>query len=196
MPRHRKTLRVPGGKSFLRPTRIARGQHGDRWFDGPNVVRVATLNGLQDRLHGKGWNRIGGGVYGFAMGKGNLVWKCTNEARFDEGYKRFAWGVINRLFPAWCMPKIKLVLVADDGSYALLMERLTTLGFNAPYETQRRVEGSRWAAPGRPEWSDPLSQVVAKIVEFGRMWGFGNDLHGGNWMLRRDGSVVITDPLS
>lgn len=93
-----------------------------RWFTGPRILRVASLDGFQRRLLAKGWNYEGGGAWGTAMRKGNLVWKWENSHN-SIGYRTFVHAVLSGQFDDVkdAVPRFRLAIMDNQGQLAVLM---------------------------------------------------------------------------
>jgi hypothetical protein len=194
---------------------------GGEWAVGERVHRVASLAELQNRLRARGWEQVGAGYYGTAHAKGGLVWKISS--RHDDGYKVWAWMVLTGKLAHRCanLPRIKLMLVDDTGACAVLMERLDcTLGEaifgQKPAHTRHHraamafeADHDRFHYNGKLTGFDPKHAEIFHILRLLRLGMQGSeqfegaerltrhseDFHRGNFMLRKDGTVVITDPI-
>ena len=93
-----------------------------RWFTGPRILRVATLDGFQQRLADKGWQYEGGGAWGIAMRKGNLVWKWENS-HDSIGYRTFVHAVLSGQFDDVkdAVPRFRMAIMDNHGQLAVLM---------------------------------------------------------------------------
>ena len=93
-----------------------------RWFTGPRILRVASLDGFQQRLADKGWHYEGGGAWGTAMRKGDLVWKWENS-HDSIGYRTFVHAVLSGQFDDVkdAVPRFRMAIMDNHGQLAVLM---------------------------------------------------------------------------
>ena len=185
------------------------------------IVKVASILDYYNRIarYDCSWELVGSGFYGSAYAKGDMVWKfdLTGTKR-RQGYRRFAEAVAKGHLCGPHYPRIKLMLVDSTGRCAVLMERLSFTLSKMEYKDYDRFcevtfsigEHKTHTLSGRKTLYGPVllpvlqreTQRLADIMSrkvpaprgLGSLVGRGNDMHNGNFMFRKDGTVVITDP--
>lgn len=167
---------------------------------------VESIADLEKRLRNKGWSYGDIGEHGYVMLKGDLAWKITRSR--DVGYCRYISQVASGRFSGPHVPRIRLVLKDREGRVAVLMERLEqtiyeVYGFDSPLEHtllsifKHRNYVGNWSAL---RWYCVRYRVPLSFFAFARrLTAYASrrlDIHGGNIMLRRDGTLVVIDPMS
>lgn len=170
----------------------------------PGVVSVPSLERHRKRLNRRGWRTLGGGSYGTAYGKGLLVWKVSHGGKgHDDGARRYLADLVSGAIPKTPhAPRVKVLLVDDEGEFAALMERMDTTIYEAGGDTYSRANSTLDRARGWSRTGSLRGIGDIRFAAFARYLVrkyrnvYGEDLHGGNVMVARDGRLVITDPIS
>jgi len=167
------------------------------------------------QLASMGWNEIGRGGYSgvYANKKKTYVLKISD--RYDAGYEAYVKLIHNYKnvhFPR--IGDIKKLRIAGKNYYVHLIEKLIEF----PYRLGEQIAENIDDAIGVLE-EVPRNKIDEQLKEyFGKaipkyiandppmkeaIWLIANspgsnwlDIHGGNFMKRKDGTIVITDPYS
>jgi hypothetical protein len=157
------------------------------------------------RLERRGYERLGDGLYSIVLAKPGSN-KVVKVARCLDDWPRYiAWasmrGELGNKAPlvtslkvmrqsepdCWGNPAHFYVAVMERLSATLTQHRAAAEGAASAeaLKLYRAFLGCRTYPDGWQGYMDELRRTFAHL-----------DLHGGNWMLRLDGSMVLTDPLS
>ena len=175
------------------------------------IIRVWSLNDFANHMMiNKDWIIAGEGLYGRALVKGNLCWKVSHDAvkANDDGYIAYAIAIVRDMIPhSIYAPRIKLIILADDGSYAVLMERLAiTLNdlehTDGNWKSWNAINNTRLAVKYDREDDQELGEMIYPLFKFlrfiksalGHSWAL--DLNSGNIMMRHNGQIVVSDPFA
>lgn len=164
------------------------------------VMRVKDVGYFRDMLLG---NRcmLGQGLYGRVYDDGDTVIKVW---RSDPAYEAFRVAITDADCASVHWPKAyEPVTRVTDGTEYFTFTRLEKLHSAADMDSWERAEVLRlrdWLH----SWSNyglavgPLSgeqhKVATTLLRL-QMDGHSLDLHRGNYMYRKDGTFVITDPV-
>lgn len=178
------------------------------------ILKVTlTTSTLRVRLARKGWDHLGEGVFGVAYGRGNLVWKIQAG---DGGWAHYIRAVAAGEFCGPHAPRVKVVFALKGGGTAALMERLTDSrralrgrtveGYSTPEaiasglrSLARNVGALRLDDEARSGLKAMPPSLKVYAAELGRWAPEVNsriDLHAGNFLVRRNGTIVVTDPVA
>ncbi len=178
----------------------------EAWCEGRRVLRVKSLEGFRDNLRERRWEFINDGDYSAVYKRGDLVWRYSTGYTGDA-YRYYAWSILQGfLGSSPHLPRLHLMIMDDDGRFAVLMERLSTTlrdyrqidGLGVRNHLQTLRDSVRAADEAEISAIMPLARIGAKL----KAWFLDTDLasffdlHDRNWMLRRDGCVVLTDPIA
>ena len=157
---------------------------------------------LVDFLHRRGFERLGAGIYSVVMARGDSD-RCIKICRgryyhhartADQWCKYILWA--HRMgYTGTFAPKLYSLHCFEDGLYAAVIERLwITLGdcqgekYLEYYNLSRGIH--EWFVESYPGPRGDFYRAFNKAFQ-------GNlDLHEENWMIRHNGDLVLTDPLS
>ena len=172
-------------------------------------IRREEPNGyfkMREWLERKGFKKLGSGAYGIVLGKDNSdkVIKLIRDPRRDGWVEYVQWAKQNKYLGTFA-PRVDSYKFVKDGNAGFgmaVMERLDKTFHSVPREHDAHfvqeamlhtLKGNELAAkflalhkPGAEEF----------ILSFREKFGDYGDFHSGNWMTRKDGSVVLIDPLS
>lgn len=141
---------------------------------------------IKKRLQSAGQKELGAGVYGAAYSKGDSVIKVYED---DPAYHAFAKFAKQNHPNDPHLPKIRAVgKIKGTNMGAVRMEKLEPLESSHPARTHDY--GVRGYIKDHPTLSKSLQNIRQKFPH--EMM----DIHSGNVMKRKDGTLVITDPLA
>ena len=166
---------------------------------------------FEKKLQKMGWRLLDTGKFSavFENPSKNFILKVTY--RVDKGYEHYVNIIKRSRNPHF--PKIgdmKVIPYGGNNYYVYLIEKLNPLhGYerfelvrnldsviNRPNESLISIFERHYGVP-IPEYlsSQPKLVQALRIIgkNIGKQW---NDLHAGNIMKRKDGTIVITDPYS
>jgi len=166
-------------------------------------MAIVTSDKLMEFLRKKGLGKLGGGAFSdvFAAPTSDRAIKVS---RRDDCWPKYILWTTAEGYAGTFAPKVySLRYYSDQGFYVATMERLSSIRSNDPdaqtpeakaaRQLRSRIIEAAWNATGEPAKDiAPMVDFVKKIRNLGEQ----TDFHDGNWMLRRDGSLVITDPIS
>jgi len=176
----------------------------------PNVAFLTldmTGDQFLNRRRARNWAQAGAGMFGTALVKGRLAWKVQPHIRAGWG----AWVTMCALghIKGPFAPRVRVLVSLSCGGVAALMERLRPAPEVLPeFRDQDDVsEALRSAASGLRGLGRFNQHLIAQadirwpgLAAFMRsltvpLGGSRLDLHPGNFMFRRDGQLVLTDPI-
>lgn len=148
---------------------------------------------MQERLGQKGFTVLGSGLYATVYAhpvNREIAIKVTKS--IDQWPDYVAWAT-REGFAGNHAPKVHNLKVMD-GWYMAVMERLVDTINSVKYihpmvnHPLREIDTYRLDETGDPELTEFVHAMGAA--------GFYGDMHGGNVMFRKDGTIVVTDPSS
>lgn len=176
------------------------------------IIHVGNSDNGYYKMYGwlerKGFKKLGSGAYGVVFGKDNSdkVIKLIRDPRRDGWVEYVQWAKQNKYLGTFAPRVDSYKFIKDKDSDAgfgmAVMERLDKTFYHVPREQDayfvhdamlQTFYGNQLAAkflalhkPGADEF----------IRSFRNKFGNGGDFHAGNWMTRKDGAVVLIDPIS
>ena len=183
------------------------------------TVPDGSIENLKTRLKQRGWHQLGAGLFSAAYGTrtSRVVWKITKES--DAGAWCYLQAIATGALTGPHFPKLGVILREETtGRFAVLMERLQGIKENhaeTPDEERKLMKARcdySWArdiaynyttascghyvkqATDNKVAPSLIRAFLAMSAELAKEWRF--DLHNGNAMIRRDGTLVVTDPVA
>jgi hypothetical protein len=169
---------------------------------------MCRAQALSDRFAGQ---HLGSGYYGTVNQLTERV--VIKTVRNDPGYLKWIKACANELRGNPHVPIVFAVCEYEDGSFTVIMERLTSYEFKYEFGVYnwdhvpmhaRRPEFEHYRASDYQGGGDADEAALwwPECSEYWQtLWDFlsynnANDMHPGNFMRRADGTCVITDPFS
>lgn len=157
---------------------------------------MTTPEELKREYQSAGFRRLGGGLYGECFAKPGADWCIKTGYRQQNGrYDGYLAYVQFAILNGWignAAPYIYSIKTIGT-SYVVVMERLALCWGDAIGAANNLAASQRKTA----EWETRVSLVSDKIETL-RSEGHDvrRDTHPWNWMLRRNGDLVMTDPIA
>ncbi|SRR5258706_488059 len=148
----------------------------------------------ENKLCAKGYNSIGKGLYANVFAKPNSD-HVVKVAGFDNWPTYIKWATKNG-YAGKFAPKVKSLKFYDN-FYVASMERL--VGTLNEFESFSSIHHALYWDITRRHWNDETPSEATDLIAFVselKYAGLANDWHKGNVMVRKDGQIVVTDPLS
>jgi hypothetical protein len=171
-----------------------------------NDNKSAFHDGLSfcHRLEKKGWKLLGSGAHSRVLAKGDSKKVIKVGCSADNWMRYVLWGRKHG-YEGNFVPKVhsyKYFKGKDRPFYVAVVERMercssgchkekdsVLLGlFRTAYDNDHARAAMNFLHPGCGDFSDRLYKAAND-----NKWGM--DIHGGNFMVRKDGSWVATDPV-
>lgn len=160
------------------------------------------FNNLVQALEKQGWRKLGSGVFAQVLEHPKFPYVIKMFAN-DPAYMRyFNWARQNQDNPH--VPKIrgKFIKIAND-VYAIRMEKLIQLPqYNDPMfvdyvspELKHRTLGYIFDPKNYDYLKENYPKLYEVIAAINSMVKY-TDIHSENVMMRKDGTLVITDPMA
>jgi hypothetical protein len=147
----------------------------------------------QARLAELGCLQIGSGLYSKVYSIPNAFDKVIKVGELDEWPSYIQWATNNGHAGKFA-PKVYSLKFHDE-FYVAIMERLICTMSELKYEHGARTAQARVFNNIFNRGQCEATDIVEYVAELRRN-NLSGDLHSGNWMLRQDGQLVITDPVS
>lgn len=154
-----------------------------------------------DALKKRGFEQLGNGAFSTVLGKPGKD-RVIKVTRRPDGWIDYAkWGATTG---SSFVPKVfsyKKISGKKKDFEVAIMERLEYTFYKAPEDHALRIlPDLLWKSENNPmaaRFAETLAPGVTNYMKgiydkFGRD---GLDLHNGNYMIRKDGSFVVTDPI-
>ena len=182
---------------------------------GPRVVLVESVNyAIQSLKDRPGMEPLGEGCYGAAWGRGSVAWKHSHPWAMHDGWLDWALTVLRGEVSGPHVPRIRRLFLAPNCQYLACMERLSTtlhdLSASDPWASFRPGAVFRRTAATIPaddlaafhgpfpcrytEQARSVARLIQDVNAICHDIGRQTDCHDQNIMVRRDGTVVVTDP--
>ena len=158
-----------------------------------------------ERLERRGYKRLGSGLYSvvLAMPNSNRVIKVGRGT--DDWLDYIMWAS-RKGYGGTFAPRLYSLRV-NIGWYVAVVERLAcVIAAHRDDDTPQYRAFRRWSQYlySGPRWAECTDEDIEAISpgalqftkDFIEAFPKGRDLHDENWMVRHDGSLVLTDPLS
>jgi hypothetical protein len=154
---------------------------------------------FRSRLRKRGYHEIGAGMYGCVMAHPDKPDKVIKVGKGDDCWPLYIqWaaehGELGKRAPNVTSLKVINTSQGEDATfYVAVMERLVCTAEQArrdnEFVTYKDVLAPVSSYPLPPDWRDYVAEVTSAT-------GGTRDIHAGNWMVRKDGTIVLTDPVS
>lgn len=154
---------------------------------------------FKDKLSQLGWVKLGDGLYSIVYTNPRKSYVLKINKIFDSGFEAFAQFVKshpNKHFPK--IGDVKQVKYANERYYIYCIEKLYPI---TPLATAMKmadlIDNAFYDDPPKgPAFNFFQKQpnLLGAIKLLRNKFGASNDIHSGNIMQRKDGTIVITDP--
>lgn len=145
----------------------------------------------QCQLVKRGYEELGNGLFSKVYSKPHLN-VAIKVARHDDWPQYIEWSIGNG-YSGTFAPKV-YSLKCYPNFYVAIMERLVCTIGELSYHGNTCHRHLRLGAIRQHE--DCEATELVEFMKNCRNAGYCNDLHEWNWMLRKDGQIVLTDPTS
>lgn len=171
-------------------------------------MRKPNLTGVFERPHNfirklekKGFKQLGSGAYSTVLAKGDSD-RVIKVIRREDGWAEYIkWANDNGYAGKWA-PKVYSYKYIAKGGFAIAsMERLPEVIHRASKQSPAKVimDLAEHAANDNELAQSMLNIAAPGLTKFHKelttKYQGHLDLHGGNYMVRKDGGLVYTDPV-
>jgi hypothetical protein len=185
------------------------------FFKNQRTRKVSADVELDEQMNRLGWKEVGSGMYGIVYANENKSYVLKITKDYDSGYEHYV-NVIHR-FPNKHFPKIsdmKKLRIGKRNYYIYLIEKLITIPtitgdkiaeyFDTAIDAYFGVSRSQMDRELNLYFHNRVPKVIANdpsmrealYIVANKQGKVFSDMHGGNIMKRKDGTIVITDPYS